>query len=82
MFFVFESGNPQDGEAAGGLGDMQWAFDSLDDAKAFAEVSSQSSKDVEILNGVNGDTIQKGFRQEGWFTSPCRNRAYTTKGSE
>ena len=80
MFFVFESGNAQDGEANGGLGDMERAFESLDDAKAFAEENSRWIHDVDILNGSNGDTITKNYRKEGWEVEPFEDFAQTNGG--
>jgi len=70
MFFVFESGNPQDGEAAGGLGDMHRAFDELGEATEFSESAFYSTENVEILDGSNGDVIRTLYGEDGWHRSP------------
>lgn len=54
MFFVFECGNPQEGEATGGLGDMKHKAETLDLAKSWAEAHYNWLYSIEILDGATG----------------------------
>jgi hypothetical protein len=70
MFFVFENGSPQEGAAAGGLGDLKFASDSLKEAKAHAEACGVMVEDVDILDGSNGDVWSRLYGQGDWYVSP------------
>jgi hypothetical protein len=68
MFFVFEHGNPQDGEASGGLGDMKHKCSTLSDAQLFA-TNNRRLDDVEILDGQTGDVWFIDSRSREWVAS-------------
>jgi|GEM_PF-5561571 len=56
MFFVFESGSPDEGACAGGLGDCIGKFSTLGDAiKSLPGLAKLTScADIEILCGSTG----------------------------